>query len=174
MKKLSKTIVAACCCSVLFIACQDDDKKNTIIVENKSRIECERKTPVCNGKDAMRFYRAVPHISQAPDGQITVSEVWSSFVVCCEDFSRIMDSLTVWNQIFDSIPYAPYSIDKRDSIGNIHIYAGIWYPDELNSSKRYQFLSFGDSTMDWAMPTGKYFDAHKKELEEAHARCCLL
>lgn len=155
----------------LILSC-NDDKEDIPVLENKRRVECEKASAVCNGRDGLRFYQSTPLISQDANGNITIRDVWSSFVVCCDDFTGLMDSLTLYNQLLDSAIKNGLAFDRKDSIGNIKIEAGYSYYGDF-PFKRWEWLRFGDSLFSWSMPTGEFFNEHKTELQGAYARCCL-
>ena len=161
--------------SILLITCKDNDPKDQPhVAENKERIECERRSPFCNGKDAMRFYRSTPVIRVAPDSTGSVTEVWASFLICCDKFSQLMDTLTFYNDLIAEAKQEERTFRKTARIdSSLSVDAGIEYFGEMQS-KRWEWLNFGDSSFSWPVPTGEYFNAYKEKLEEAHARCCLL
>jgi hypothetical protein len=171
------TLIAVYTCLLLLLAC-DDEQQNAQqppLLENKMRIECERRNRLCNDKDAMRFYRSMPRFYMAPDGSTQVDEVWSSFVVCCDVFQRMMDSLTSYNDMLQEAVLEGREFERRCVIDSmVTVSAGVDYYGTWTYTKRYEWLQFGDSTFQWLMPTGEGFNEHKEELEEAHRRCCLL
>lgn len=171
MSSLNKTIPTLLLPFFLLTSC-DDEKKDLPVLENKRRIECEKNSRICNGKDGMRFYQSAPMIYQDSNGNVKIREIWSSFVACCDVFPRLMDSLTLYNHLLDSAIKHGHAFNRSDSIGNIIISGGLYYYGELYE-KRAEWIHFGDSSFTWSMPTGKYFNEHKTELEGAYARCCL-
>ncbi len=157
---------------LLLTSCQDkNDDKKIPLLENQRRIECEKNSTVCNGNDAMRFYMSVPQISLDSTNEPTVTEVWYSFVICCDSFMKVLDTLTVYAQLLDTARKYNRAINKRDTVGGIPISVGLEFYGEL-MGKRWEWIHFGGDHA-WQMPTGEAFAAHKEELEEAHRRCCL-
>jgi len=154
---------------LILLACNGDDP---VVLENKRRIECERRSPICDSSDAMRFYKSIPRIEMQADSTVTVTDVWSSFVVCCEIFQQLMDSLSLYNGLLDEARRTGAPFRRSGSIGSVRVSGGMEYTSMING-KRWEWLSFGDEEFTWSMPTGEYFRAHKEELEEAYGRCCL-
>lgn len=163
--------------ALVFCSCQEEEQnaQQPPVLENRLRIECERRSNLCNNKDAMRFYRSVPRIYMAPDGTTHVDEVWSSFVICCDVFQEMMDSLTLYNDMLQEAMLEGREFERRCVIDSmVTVRAGVDYYGTWTSTKRFEWLQFGDSTFRWLMPVGEGFRAHKEELEEALQRCCLL
>jgi hypothetical protein len=166
--KIALLLCGICC---ILASCQDDEK-NLPVLENKRRIECERKIEICDRKDGMRFWMSMPRISQAADSTIIVQDIWSSFLVCCDVFQQIMDSITLYNDLIAEANRQFRSFDRQCVIGGITVRGGVEFYGLMNP-KRIETLSFGDEGSDWLMPTGQFFQEHKEELMEAHRRCCL-
>lgn len=161
--------------SMLLVACRDNDTKDQPpVVENKERIECEPRSRFCDGKDAMRFYKSTPVIHMFPDSTGSVTEVWASFLICCDKFSQLMDTLTLYNDLITEAKQEQRTFKRTTHLDStLSIDAGIEYYDGMQN-KRWEWLNFGDSKFSWSVPTGEHFHEYKKQLEEAHARCCLL
>lgn len=161
--------------SILLVACKDKDGQDQPpVVENKERIECEPRSRFCNGKDAMRFYKSTPVINIGPDSTGNVTEVWASFLICCDKFSQLMDTLAFYNDLITEAKEEERTFKRTARLdSSLSVEAGIEYFGGMQS-KRWEWLNFGDSKFSWSVPTGEYFRAYKEKLEEAHARCCLL
>jgi len=175
MSFIDKHSISAAAIMTLILACDDDQQTNQPpVLVNKERIECEKRSAFCNGKDAMRFYKSTPVIQLAADSTSTVTEVWSSFLVCCDKFQQLMDSLVLYNDLLMQAAMEGTTFSRKGFIDStLSVSAGVEYYDELQN-KKWEWLSFGDSTFVWSLPAGEYFKAYKEQLEEAHARCCLL
>jgi hypothetical protein len=120
----------------------------------------------------MRFYKSMPRI-ELVDSAVVVTEVWSSFVVCCDVFERVLDSLTLYNELLTEASQEGRPFERTCVIDSmVTVSTGLEYFNMM-SPKRWEWLSFGDSTFRWSVPAGEYFREHKEQLEEAHARCCL-
>jgi len=154
---------------LILLACNGDDP---LVLENKRRIECESRSPICDNRDGMRFFKSVPRFEMQADSSMTVTDVWSSFIVCCEIFQQLMDSLSLYNSLLDEARRTGAPFRRSGSIGSVRVSAGVEYTSMING-KRWEWLSFGDEEFTWSMPTGEFFQAHKEELEEAYQRCCL-
>ena len=151
----------------------DDNNNNAPVLQNNRRIECEKNVADCGGKDALRFYMMVPRI-QLDTNNVTITEVWHSFIICCDSFTAVMDSLSVYAQLVDTAIKYGRSLDKRDTVGGVIITAGVsYYPEFALHRKRMEWINFGAGDYSWSMPTGEHFAEHRRELEEAYRRCCL-
>jgi hypothetical protein len=175
MPRPGKRCTTAAAIMVLLFACNDDQQTNeSPILDNKERIECEKRSPLCNAKDAMRFYKSVPVIQLAADSSTSVTEVWSSFLVCCDVFQQLMDSLVLYNDLLIQASKEGTTFTRSGFVDStLSVSAGVEYFDRLQG-KKWEWLNFGDGKFTWSLPVGEYFKPYKEQLEEAHARCCLL
>ena len=85
-----------------------------------------------------------------------------------------MDSIVLYNDLLIQAAKEGTTFSRKGFIDStLSVSAGVEYFNEMQN-KKWEWLNFGDSTFVWSLPVGEYFNAYKEQLEEAHARCCLL